>query len=372
MKRLKKRKEKILIVDDMPGNRTLLGEILSADCEILEAAEGRVALDLLERATPLPSIILLDIMMPSMDGFEVLEHLQANPDTAGIPVIFITGADLEDAENRGLRAGAIDYITKPFNPDVVKARVDNHLELKRYRNSLEKIVDEKARQLVRNKENMLEALATVIEYRNLESGHHVKRVSLLSQKLLLALTSEFSEQIGTLNASLLLKAVPTHDIGKIGISDAILLKPGPLTPEEFAVAQTHTTVGSDIIDTLLTHDASDEYLRHCRDICRHHHERFDGTGYPDGLKGEAIPLSARIVAIADVYDALVNSRIYKSSYSHEEAVQIILKGAGSQFDPAIVGLFQKLSPQFATLPLWGDRKKRRVSPFNRAGQGARP
>ena len=213
------------------------------------------------------------------------------------------------------------------------------------------------RQLVLNKENMLETLATVIEYRNLESGHHVKRTSILSRRLVDRLLDipYYARQLNELHPESLLKAVPIHDIGKIGVPDNILLKPGRLTPQEFEIIKTHTTIGSDIIDTLMTHDEADEYLLHCRDICRHHHERFDGKGYPDGLAGEAIPLSARILSIVDVYDALVNSRIYKPALPHDETVKIILEGSGTQFDPGVIQAFSDVQDAFATLPIESDK-----------------
>ena len=354
---MRKKKEKVLVVDDMEMNRMILEAILSDDYEVVQAKDGLAAVDILYNALELPAIVLLDIMMPEMDGFEVLDLIKSNPRTAGIPVVFITAADIESTETRGLRAGAVDYISKPFNPEVVKARVDNHLELKRYRDNLEETVENKVLQLVRSKENMLETLATVIEYRNLESGHHVKRTSILSRKLVNRLFEipYYARQLNELHHESLLKAVPIHDIGKIGVPDNILLKPGRLTPEEFEIIKTHTTIGSDIIDTLLTHDEADEYLLHCRDICRHHHERFDGKGYPDGLSGEDIPLSARILSIVDVYDALVNSRVYKPAFPHEEAVRIIEQGSGTQFDPGLIEAFMDIHPTFATFPIWSDK-----------------
>jgi putative two-component system response regulator len=354
---MKKKKEKVLVVDDMEMNRMILDAILSDDYEVVQAPDGLTAVDILYNSLELPAIVLLDIMMPEMDGFEVLELIKSNTRTAGIPVVFITAADIESTETRGLRAGAVDYVSKPFNPEVVKARVDNHLELKRYRDNLEETVEKKVRQLVRNKENMLETLATVIEYRNLESGHHVRRTSILSRTLVGRLLDipYYARQLNELHPESLLKAVPIHDIGKIGVPDNILLKPGRLTPEEFEIIKTHTTIGSDIIDTLLTHDEGDEYLHHCRDICRHHHERFDGKGYPDGLAGEVIPLSARILSIVDVYDALVNSRVYKPAFSHEEAIRLIVDGKGTQFDPGLIDAFQDVHPTFSSLPIWSDR-----------------
>jgi putative two-component system response regulator len=353
---MKKKKDTVLIVDDVDMNRMILEAILSDDYEILQAEDGFAAIDILYNSVELPAIVLLDIMMPEMDGFEVLDLIKSNSRTADIPVVFITAADIESTETRGLRSGAVDYVSKPFNPEVVKARVDNHLELKRYRDNLEETVEAKVRQLVRSKENMLETLATVIEYRNLESGHHVRRTSLLSRKLVGRLFDlpYYARQLNEIHHESMLKAVPIHDIGKIGVPDNILLKPGRLTPEEFNIIKTHTTIGSDIIDTLLTDDEGDEYLLHCRDICRHHHERFDGKGYPDGLAGENIPLSARILSIVDVYDALANSRVYKPALPHEETVRIIMEGSGTQFDPGIISAFMDINDSFPSLPLDGD------------------
>jgi putative two-component system response regulator len=349
----KGKKDKVLIVDDVDMNRMILEAILSDDYEVLQAESGFAAIDILYNAVELPAIVLLDIMMPEMDGFEVLDLIKSNSRTTDIPVVFITAADIESTETRGLRSGAVDYVSKPFNPEVVKARVDNHLELKRYRDNLEETVEAKVRQLIRGKENMLETLATVIEYRNLESGHHVRRTSVLSRKLVNRMFDipYYARQLNDMHHESMLKAVPIHDIGKIGVPDNILLKPGRLTPEEFDIIKTHTTIGSDIIDTLLTHDEGDEYLLHCRDICRHHHERFDGKGYPDGLAGENIPLSARILSIVDVYDALANSRVYKPAIPHDETVKIIHSGSGTQFDPGVVSAFMDIHASFPSLSL---------------------
>ncbi|MDR2528465.1 MAG: response regulator [Synergistaceae bacterium] len=343
-----RKRDKVLVVDDMEMNRMILEAILSDDYDVIQAENGLAAVDILYNSMELPSIVLLDIMMPEMDGFEVLDLIKSNKRTAGIPVVFITAADIESTETRGLRAGAVDYVSKPFNPEVVKARVDNHLELKRYRDYLEETVEKKVRQLVSSKENMLETLATVIEYRNLESGNHVRRTSLLARKLVERLFDipHYARQLNERNHESLLKAMSIHDIGKIGVPDNVLLKPGRLTPEEFEVIKTHTVIGSDIIDTLLTHDEGDEYLFHCRDICRHHHERFDGKGYPDRLAGEDIPLSARIMSIVDVYDALVNKRVYKPAFPHHEALRLLSEGEETQFDPGLVEAFKELDIAF--------------------------
>ncbi len=350
---MSERKDKVLVVDDIEVNRMILEAILSDDYDVVTAPDGIAAIEILYNSRDLPSIVLLDIMMPEMDGFEVLELIKGNERTASIPVVFITAADTESTETRGLLLGAVDYISKPFNPDVVKARIDNHIQLKRYRDSLEEMVEKKVHQLVRSKENMLETLATVIEYRSLESGYHVKRTRQLCRKLVSRMleTSLFAKRLIETDYEAMLKAVPTHDIGKIGVPDDILLKPGRLTPEEFDIIKTHTTIGSDIIDSLLSDDEGDVYLGHCRDICRYHHERFDGSGYPDGLHGEEIPLSARIVSIIDVYDALVNERVYKPAFSHGKTIEIIALGAGTQFDPELIKIFLEIHPDFESLSL---------------------
>lgn len=343
------RRGKILIVDDVLANRLLLESMLEEDYEVAQADGGIAALEYLDKTPHLPLMVLLDILMPDLDGLQVLAKMRSNVKTVGIPVMLITASDERNMETRSLKAGAVDFIFKPFNPDVVKARVDNHIELKQYRDNLQNVIEQKVRHLIRSKENMLEALATVIEYRNLESGNHVKRTSLLASKLFMGMYQipSYVSQLSKINAEVFLKAVPTHDIGKIGIPDNILLKPGKLTQEEFEVIKTHTTIGSGIVDTLLTHDESDEYLKHCRDICRYHHEKFDGSGYPDGLKGEEIPLTARIVTIIDVYDALMSSRIYKRAYTNKETFEIMLAGRGSQFDPQILDVFMGLELMFS-------------------------
>jgi putative two-component system response regulator len=345
-------KDRILIVDDVEINRMILREILSGDYELLEAENGLQAVEVLYNAAPLPQAVLLDIMMPGMDGFEVLGMIKANQETEKIPVLFITAADAEHNETRGLTEGAVDYISKPFNPEVVKARVDNHIQLKRYRAELEDMVEKKTAELMRTHETMLEALATIIEYRSLESGTHIKRSTELGRLLINHMLPDpaFHAELTGLNCNSIVKAMSLHDIGKIGIPDSILLKPGNLTPEEFEIIKQHAVIGGDIIDTIsasLPDDA--QYLRHCKDICRWHHERWDGTGYPDGLSGEDIPLSARISSVVDVYDALMNKRCYKAAMSHEEAIEILRRGGGVQFDPRIIRIVMDIEPVFRCL-----------------------
>ena len=341
------KRDTILIVDDIETNRIILENILQDKYDVLQASSGIDATALMLSGEVAPSIVLLDIMMPEMDGYEVLELMKSNPDTAKIPVLFITAADSETNESKGLSLGAVDYISKPFNPEVVKVRVDNHLKLRSYSESLEEMVKVKTAELMRTKEKILETMANIIEYRDLESGHHVKRTSDLTKALIdyLYLHSFERRVIDDVDHDTIIKAVPLHDIGKISIPDNILLKPGPLTQEEFAIIKTHAAIGSEIVKTMLDEDDT-QYLTYCYDICRYHHERWDGMGYPDGLAGEDIPLSARILAIVDVYDALVSARVYKPPMPHEKAIEIIKNGAGTQFDPVIIMALMEMHEQF--------------------------
>ena len=339
----------ILIVDDIEINRLILREMLQDDYQIIEAGSGGEALNILFEDKVLPTAVLLDIIMPGIDGFQVLEQIKLNEQTRNIPVLFITAADSTETESRGLKSGAADYVTKPFNHDVVRARVDNHINLARYRHGLEQLVAKKAAEVTKTYEQTLEVLATIIEYRNLESGAHIRRTTLLTEVLVHKMLEmeQFRTALLAENIHSLIKASALHDIGKIGISDSILLKPGKLTPDEFDVIKTHTSIGSDIIDSIsATLQDDDMYLKYAKDICHSHHERWDGKGYPIGMRQEEIPLSARIISIVDVYDALVSPRCYKGAYSHDVSVGIIMEGRGTQFDPNIVDIIPQVSPLF--------------------------
>jgi len=339
----------ILIVDDIEINRMILREMLQDDYQIIEAGSGGEAVKILFEDGVLPTVVLLDIIMPDIDGFEVLDKIMLDETTKNIPVLFITAADSDETESRGLKAGAADYITKPFNHDVVRARVDNHINLARYRHRLEQLVAKKAAEVTKTYESTLEVLATIIEYRNLESGAHIRRTTLLTEVLVYKMLEleQFRAALLAENIHSLIKASALHDIGKIGISDGILLKPGKLTPDEFDVIKTHTSIGADIIDNIsATLPDNDMYLKYAKDICHAHHERWDGKGYPNGLKAEEIPLSARIISIVDVYDALVSPRCYKGAYPHDVSVEIIMEGRGTQFDPNIVDIIPTVSPLF--------------------------
>jgi Response regulator containing a CheY-like receiver domain and an HD-GYP domain len=347
----------ILVVDDVEINRTILKEMLSAEYDVLEADSGRAALDILFNIPRLPDAILLDIMMPGMDGFEVLNFIKSNPKTASLPVLFITTANASENESRGLNEGAVDFIAKPFNADVIKARLHNHVQLKKYQQNLQLLLDEKIAEIINIHEHMLETMASLIEYRSLESGEHIQRTSKLSRVLINHLMEDslYARELMHLNPDTITKAVTLHDIGKIAIPDNILLKPGKLTENEFETIKTHSAIGSDIIRSMRHHIRdSAGYLTCAQDICRSHHERWDGRGYPDGLAGTDIPLAARILSVVDVYDALVNIRCYKPKMPHDEAVSIIMNGRGTQFDPVVADAFYKTHNEFAELERQSD------------------
>lgn len=333
--------ERILIADDIAVNRKILEEILQDTYCCIMAENGKQAIErALEYAGSL-SLILLDIMMPEYDGYEVLRILKRNMLTKDIPVVLITSLDSERDESRGLSEGAIDYITKPFNAQIVKCRVNNHVELKRHQDMLQELIDKRTRKIVEIRESLLDAVSSIIEYRSLESSKHVKRIKLYCEAHLNRLLKKnlFSEQLDRKNAELIARASTLHDIGKVGVPDSILMKPGPLASEEFELMKKHAVMGGDFINSIRD-SADDDYVYYAYQICRHHHEWWNGGGYPDKLSGEDIPLSARIVALADVYDALVSKRVYKPAYSHETAVAFIRAGKGTQFDPLLVDTFE--------------------------------
>ncbi|MDR0690126.1 MAG: response regulator [Spirochaetaceae bacterium] len=335
----------VLVVDDIEMNLMILEEILKDSYRVITAGNGKEALEILYHAEVLPKIILLDVFMPEMNGYEMLNVLKTHDSLKRIPVIFITTSD---SESEALSAGAVDFISKPFQPEIVKLRVMNQIELKNYSDSLEEMVAEKAAEITSTLDNMLQAMANIIEYRNLESGSHVKRTQLFSKALIshvMDSSSPYAEELRGLEPDIIVKSVALHDVGKIGIPDKILLKPGKLDPEEFEIMKTHTIIGKNIIESILTHSDA-LYLKHCRDICYCHHERFDGTGYPRGLKDYDIPLSARIVSLVDVYDALVGARVYKKAFSYDEALRIIGNGRGTQFDPLLTDAFIEIQDTF--------------------------
>ena len=311
---------RLLLVDDEPTNLQVLRHVLQADYRLLFATDGARALQVAREQ--LPQLILLDIMMPGMDGYAVCRALKADPATAGIPVIFITALNDSQDETAGFDVGAVDYITKPVSPPVVRARVRTHLSLVR--------MDE----LRETRLQIVQRLGRAAEYKDNETGLHVIRMSHFSQ--LLALAAGCSPAW----AEDLLNAAPMHDVGKIGIPDAVLRKPGPLDADEWATMRRHPEIGAEIIG-----EHPSGVLQLAREIALAHHEKWDGSGYPRGLAGEAIPLSARIVAIADVFDALTTRRPYKEPWPVQDALDHIAAQAGKHFDPALVALFAPLLPQ---------------------------
>jgi putative two-component system response regulator len=288
-------------------------------------------------------------MMPEMTGREMFDILKADDAFKRIPVIFITAEN--DSESELLEAGAVDFINKPFLPEIVQLRVRNQIALKNYSDSLEEMVAEKTAEATKTLDNALQGLANVIEHRELESGEHVKRTQLYVEALagyIISSGSAYAGELIKLQPDIIVKSMALHDVGKIAIPDRILLKPGRLDPEEYEIMKTHTTRGKEIIGELGDVNSS-LYLKHCEDICYGHHERWDGKGYPRGLKGEEIPLSARIAALADVYDALVCARVYKSALPYGDAIAIIREGRGTQFDPVLTDALIQIQDKFRAI-----------------------
>lgn len=344
--------DSILIVDDSEVNRLILREILLDYYNVFEACDGEQALAFVRQYTNDVSLILLDIMMPKLNGYEVLHQLKQDLSTKTIPVIMISALDSEFDESRGLKEGAIDYITKPFNKHVVKCRVDNHIQLKRYQNHLLELAEQQARKILVMRDSIYDAITSIIEYRSMESGQHVKRIRLFCEAQIdyLCKVGLYSDELDMRSAELIIRASSLHDIGKVSIPDSILTKPGPLTNDEMNIMKTHSEIGSNFIKSLAG-NGDEFFLQYAWQICRHHHEHWDGKGYPDRLKGEEIPLAARVVAVADVYDALVNARCYKPAYSHEKALQIIVEEKGKLFDPHLIDVFTQIEDRFKEILL---------------------
>jgi len=322
-------KQTVLVVDDTPENIQILNGVLRSHYKIKAAPNGEKALKIAQSASQ-PDIILLDIMMPKMDGYEVCRELKSNPTTEKIPVIFVTAmAEVED-EKKGLDMGAVDYITKPISPSIVLARVQTHLALYDQTRELEKKVLERTAELNSTRMEIIRRLGRAAEYKDNETGLHVIRMSHYSRLIATHLNAneEWVER--------LFNAAPMHDIGKIGIPDHHLLKAGNLDNNEWEMMRRHPEFGGEIIG-----DNDSELLQMAREIAINHHEKWDGSGYPKGLKGEEIPLTARIIAIADVFDALTTERPYKQAWPVENAVSFIDENAGIHFDPDLVAVFHK-------------------------------
>ena len=326
----------LLVVDDSEMNREILKEILGKEYRILEACDGEEALKMLEQYGPEISLVLLDIIMPKMDGFEVLAYMNRDKWIEDIPVIMISSEESESYIRRAYELGASDYISRPFDTKVVYQRVINMIKLYAKQRRLIHLVTDQIYEREKNNRMMTGILSQIVEFRNGESGLHVLHINILTQLLLEKLTRKSENyDFSWSQQHMIATASALHDIGKIGIDEKILNKPGKLTKEEFEAMKQHTIIGARMLDSLeMYHD--EEMMKYAYEICRWHHERYDGKGYPDGLKGEEIPISAQVVSLADVYDALVSDRVYKKAYSHEKAMEMILNGECGMFNPLLL------------------------------------
>lgn len=353
----------VLVVDDMEINREILTEILSEEYEVKIAENGRKALEMIQEMQGELAVILLDLMMPEVDGFAVLEVMQKTGWIEKIPVLIISGETSLKAEKRCFEYGISDFIRKPFDNILIKKRVKNIVSLFQYPRELEQKVEEQtmtlrkqykllqlqADKLKKSNSNIIEILGTVVECRDFESGEHINRVKGYTRILADRLAADYPEYgLTPERIEVIVSASALHDVGKIAIPDNILLKPGRLTPEEFECMKSHTTRGSEILQNIK--DVWDEeYSKVSYEICRHHHEKYDGRGYPDGLAGDDIPISAQIVSIADVYDALVNERVYKDAFSKEQAFHMIVNGECGMFNPRLLECFRRERRAFEEL-----------------------
>ena len=348
-------KQTVLVVDDVPENIELVDGILTPTYRIKAALNGRSALRIAHSDDP-PDIILLDIMMPDMDGYEVCRRLKANADTEKIPVIFVTARGEISDEARGFQVGAVDYITKPISPPIVRARIQTHLALYDQNRALEEKVHERTQELAHTQDITIHSLAVLAETRDNETGGHIMRTQRYVRALAEALVDipAYRMSLDSESITLMFKSAPLHDIGKVGVQDSILLKPGKLTNEEFAEMKNHAVYGHTAIiraEEAFGDRNGTSFLRFAREITHTHHEKWDGSGYPQSLSGDDIPLSGRLMAVADVYDALISRRVYKPPFPHAKAVAIILEGKGAHFDPAIVDTFETFSETFRKIAL---------------------
>ncbi len=343
----------ILVVDDMEVNREILHTIFEQEYEVCLAEDGKEAIALIEEKGEDLSAILLDIVMPNVDGFGVLEFMREHNYMSSIPVLFITSDTSYESKRRGYEMGVSDFISKPFEPGIVTRRVRNLVELYRHKNNLEEIVElqtkeirEKNDKLAAMNERIINTLGTIVEFRSMESGNHIFRVRAFTEILLKYLMWDYPEYgVTEEQASTISFASVLHDVGKISIPDSVLMKPGKLTNEEFELMKTHTLRGAEVIERVFTDD-DPEFQKYCLEIALSHHEKFDGRGYPNRLAGDEIPISAQVVSIADVYDALTSERVYKPPFPYEKAYEMILGGECGQFNPKLMECFKKARAEF--------------------------
>jgi putative two-component system response regulator len=350
-------RDTVLVVDDTPANLTLMAHVLNKHYRVQMAVSGAKALEIARRSPP--DVIVLDVMMPEIDGYEVCRQLKADPATQHVPVIFLTALTRPEDESAAFDAGGADFVTKPFNPVTLQARVRTQLLLKRAQDRLHRRNAELSHEVEALRDTTLFVMIGLAEFRDSDTGNHILR----TQEYVRALATWLAGQPGApaeldeRGIDQLAKAAPLHDIGKVAIPDAILLKPGKLSPEEWSVMQTHARAGGDLLRRAMDRLGDDAglLLTYGEQIARHHHEKWDGSGYPEGLAGEAIPLAARLMAVADVYDALISRRPYKEPMPHTTAMRFITDGAGSHFDPQVVAALAACEDRFlAIAEQWHD------------------
>jgi len=332
----------IYLVDDNITNLTLGKNALAGHYKVFTMNSGAALLKFLEKN--IPDLILLDIEMPEMNGYEAIKIIKSKPETKDIPVIFLTAKADGDSELEGLSLGAIDYITKPFSPTLLRKRLETHLELANYNKHLQDMVAAKTKSVLELQNAIIKTMAELVECRDHITGGHIERTTHYLGVLLDAMRRQ--GKINDWDLNLVLLSAQLHDVGKISVKDNILQKPGKFTAEEFEEVKKHTTFGEEIIEKIKKNTSDKVFLEYAGIFASTHHEKWDGSGYPKGLRGEEIPLLGRLMAIADVYDALVSERSYKKPYTHEDAVNIIKEGSGSHFDPDLVDLFLKVSDEF--------------------------
>jgi putative two-component system response regulator len=353
---MKNGRQTIFLVDDNMANLTAGKTMLKEYYDIFSLPSGKKLFEILEKVTP--DLILLDIEMPEMNGYEALEKLKAEKKTREIPVIFLTSRSDPGSELEGLNLGATDYISKPFSPPLLLKRIENHLlmrnqqtALKDYNDNLQQMVQKRTRQVVELQNSILNTVTEMVEFRDDVTGGHIERTQNYLRLLVDKLISEkiYWEEVSAWNLEFLVSSAQLHDVGKIAISDAILNKPGKLTPEEFEIMKKHAAIGEKAIEGIMKTNSDNDFLYHAKIFAGTHHEKWDGSGYPRGLKNTIIPLQGRLMAVADVYDALIAARPYKKPLSTQEAERIIIEGKEKHFDPVLVDLFQELAPQFAQI-----------------------
>ena len=333
----------ILVVDDEEVNRTLLDMIFSKDYHVLQAESGEKCIEILEQQVNSISLVLLDVVLPKMDGFDVLTYMNKNHWIEDIPVIMMSGADAPEAVKRAYALGAVDFVSKPCDAQIVYQRVTNTMKLYAKQRRLTSLITAQINEKEKNSEMLIHILSHIVEFRNGESGSHVLHIHKLTEMLLerLAQKTEKYHLDGDTRAMIAL-ASSLHDIGKIGVDEKILNKPGKLTKEEFEIMKTHTVIGAEMLEQLGIYQ-DEPLVKIAHQICRWHHERYDGKGYPDGLVGDEIPISAQVVSVADVYDALASERVYKKAVPHEKVLEMILHGECGQFNPILIECLQEIS-----------------------------